>query len=154
MPLPVLFSLEMWDPLRPKYTKMYKNQNVWRIPFFIVNGSAEEQLKRAKKEGRSLETNGVDIDQTLKESGAITLNEPVSTRQQCSAFFFFVLQSRKERTEGTKTWNTRDMRGVTTRDHVIIGGAQQSGMVIVSPVRPLQKTNAQQQNGTAAAQSR
>ena len=71
-----------------------------------------------------------------------------------AALLFFVLQSRKQRTEGTQTSHTRENREVTTRDHVRIGGAQQSGMVMVSPVRPLQKTNAQQQNGTAAAHSR
>ena len=38
----VFFSLEMWDPLRTKYTKIYKNQNVWRFFFLIVNGSTEE----------------------------------------------------------------------------------------------------------------
>ena len=60
----VFFSLEMWDPLRPEYSKKYKNSNICRkkqekktIRKRVGGGTLNT---RVKFQGISLK-NGVDI---------------------------------------------------------------------------------------------
>ena len=65
------FSLEMWDPLRHKYPKKYKNQNIWRKKKGFVNDSAGHYVCKTSG-SMSRKRRG---HWTLKGFGAISLEE-------------------------------------------------------------------------------
>ena len=79
-------------------TQTYKNIQEPKCMAHFFFGTKKWTVRQrtpntSKKAGYIPQINSVDIDETLKESGAITLNEPLSTRQQCSACFLFVLHT-------------------------------------------------------------
>ena len=48
----VFFSLEMWDPLRSKYIKIYKNRNVWRNVFYFQSWTVRQRNSKHVRKNR------------------------------------------------------------------------------------------------------
>ena len=62
----VFLSLEMWDPLRPKYPQKYQNTNIWRENkqknVFRVKGSAGVYKTRVQFSGSYLSKTASTFD--------------------------------------------------------------------------------------------